>query len=194
LPKAAFAVNIDNSHLESKKVYFNNLSRGAIWYNWEFGDSAVSTAEFPVHQYKDFGIYNVRLIVKNSYSCSDTFLVSNEFLKLEKKIVFPTAFTPKLQGPISGFYSNTLSTNEIFYPSHKDIIEYNLKIQNRYGTLVFESNDINFGWNGYFRNKLLEQGVYSYSATGKFIDGSSFEFNGDVNLIVKDMHNFNPRQ
>ncbi len=56
----------------STTISFINSSNGATYYNWDFGDSSVSSIINPVHTYADTGVYSVVLIAGNSCS-ADTF-------------------------------------------------------------------------------------------------------------------------
>lgn len=60
-PKARFAYE-----LNEMTVTFQNQSKGADSYVWEFGDGEKSTEENPVHTYADFGDYTVVLTAKNA--------------------------------------------------------------------------------------------------------------------------------
>jgi hypothetical protein len=49
--------------------------------------------------------------------------------------------------------------------------------------LIFESNDINVGWDGYYKNKLVKQGVYVWIVEGKYSNGRPFNKSGDVTVL-----------
>ena len=72
------------------------------------------------------------------------------------------------------FFPNAVSfnddgLNDIFFPVSKNPLSINyLRIYNRWGELLFEnkkfsSNDKEAGWNGYYRNKMVNPGVYIYT-------------------------------
>jgi len=63
------------------------------------------------------------------------------------------------------------------------VVEYNLYIYNRWGELMFESKDVDVGWDGYYNGKLCPQDVYIWKVEGKFINGKTFEKTGDVTLL-----------
>ncbi|MCC6186978.1 MAG: gliding motility-associated C-terminal domain-containing protein [Chitinophagaceae bacterium] len=46
---------------------------GIVSWNWSFGDGGTATTQNPTHSYPDYGTYNVRLIVRDSSGCIDTF-------------------------------------------------------------------------------------------------------------------------
>ena len=67
----------------------------------------------------------------------------------------PDAFTPNNDGINDTFqaYSNCLSGN------------YELRIFDRWGNLLFTSNDINEGWDGIFNGQKMSIGIYIYQVT-----------------------------
>ncbi|MBA7591841.1 hypothetical protein ES708_34009 [subsurface metagenome] len=103
----------------------------------------------------------------------------------EYKIEFPNAFTPNPNGPTNGYYAPGIPNNNVFHPVYKDVVEYHLRIFNRRGELIFESNDINRGWDGYINARIAAQGVYVWKARGRYSNGQSFVKFGNVMLIKK---------
>ena len=75
LPKANFT-HLANA-CKFSSVLFNNLSTGATWYDWYFGDGGSSLAQVhpsnPSHSYSNAGTYTITLIAYNACHCSDTF-------------------------------------------------------------------------------------------------------------------------
>jgi len=69
-------------------------------------------------------------------------------------LIFPNAFSPNNDG-----------INDLFKPLNRFVLDYSLKIFNRWGQKVFESDNIDFGWNGDFNGKAQELGVYVYQIT-----------------------------
>jgi len=49
--------------------------------------------------------------------------------------------------------------------------------------LIFETNDINIGWDGYFKGQLSNPGVYIWKVRGNFRNGEPFTKMGDVTLL-----------
>jgi len=83
----------------------------------------------------------------------------------------PTGFTPDEDG-----------LNDFFLSKGEGINEYHLKIFSRWGELIFESNDINFGWNGMYNGNPVEMGVYVW--TIDYIDVCSADINKKVGCIT----------
>ena len=62
----------------------------------------------------------------------------------------------------SAFNPNGDNINDEFYPKGTGIFEFNMKIYNRIGELIFESNAINKGWNGAYFQRQVQQDIYTY--------------------------------
>lgn len=89
-------------------------------------------------------------------------------------IYVPNAFSPDGDG-----------LNEIFKAKGVDIVEFRMEIYNRWGEMVFESDDINTGWNGSSPNSdyYAPPGVYPYRIVAREHGGEVYEIQGHVTLI-----------
>ncbi|WP_232468286.1 PKD domain-containing protein [Alkalitalea saponilacus] len=184
-PVAMFEVVPRLLYIPDDSPAFINRSIGATSYLWDFGDGVTSTDFSPTHQYSGVGVYDVTLQVSNNDGCTDQY-VFREALTVEQggDLAFPNAFTPNPSGPSGGRYELGDRRNHVFYPTtQKGIIEYQLQIYTRWGELIFESNDIDIGWDGYQQNRLAPQGVYIYRVRYKTADGKMRVRAGDVTLI-----------
>ncbi len=92
-------------------------------------------------------------------NCIDSTKVTIVF-DAEANIYIPNAFSPNQDG-----------SNDVFYVYGRGFTDFNLKIFNRWGELIFESFDQNYGWDGTYRGKLLPPGVFVYYVDVKFISG-----------------------
>ncbi len=184
-PEANFEIHPEDVIIPKDAVHFHNFSRNAVQYEWNFGDGATSTLFEPTHYYSKTGSYNISLKAWSEHGCIDTITITNAFEKSVYEIRFPSAFTANPNGPSNGYYTRGLTTNEVFHPIYKGVAEYNLKIYDRFGTLVFESNEIDIGWDGYINDHLANLGVYIWKARGSYINGQTFVKFGNVTLIKK---------
>jgi PKD repeat protein len=183
-PKANFEYDAEVNIAKGEPVNFYNYSKDADFYEWDFGDNSRSKLTEPVHYYDSPGKYNVKLIAWTTNLCYDSMTIKNAFTPTAQEIVFPNAFTPNMNGPVGGHYELNDPENKVFYPIITgDILEYNLRIFNRVGYLVFESSDPAIGWDGYYEDQLSAQGVYIWKVRGSFANGKSFLKSGDVTLI-----------
>jgi len=183
---AFFTANPLNVTVPSNPVNFFNLSYNATEYLWDFGNGETSTEHSPQYYYQNVGVYEVTLIANNEYNCPDTFRLQDPIIaEGGGQIVFPNAFTPSTNGSSGGYFdlSQNLYNNDIFFPLQEGVEEYQLLIFNRWGELIFESREVNRGWDGYYKDELCKQDVYVWKVRAKFTDGNSVQRAGDVTLI-----------
>ena len=91
--------------------------------------------------------------------------------------------TPNEGGPNGGYYQVGNLSNDVFFPYTSGVVDYHLQIFNRWGELIFESRDVNIGWDGYYRGKLSQLGVYVWKAEVKLINDRVFKQSGNLTLI-----------
>jgi PKD repeat protein len=185
-PVARFEIKPENPILPDDEIHFFNYSMDAVKYKWEFGDGNISVAFEPDHRYNKYSNYNIRLIVWSEYDCSDSLMLINAFSVSGCYIDFPNAFIPNPDGPTGGYYSTkTDEAAQVFHPVTSGVSDYQLKIFSKLGVLIFESNDVNIGWDGYLKGQLSEQGVYIWKIRGTYKNGEPFVKMGDVTLLKK---------
>jgi len=183
-PLARFEISPEKAVLPEDEIRFLNYSTNAVHFKWEFGDGSSSELFEPKHSYAKFGNYNVRLVVSSDYGCSDSLTVINAFSDSEYFIDFPNAFIPNTQGPIGGYYSSKSDeAAQVFHPVFSGVSDYQLKIFSKLGIIIFESSDINIGWDGYFKSQLSNPGVYIWKVRGNFRNGEPFTKMGDVTIL-----------
>lgn len=184
--QAAFTVTPNDVNVPGEPVYCLNLSTNASSYEWSFGDGNTSTQENPLYYYQAEGEYDITLIANNDNGCPDTMTLPGIVRASAAGMIdFPNAFTPSLNGNSNGIYDPRSFDNDVFFPIHNGVEKYQLQIFNKWGEMLFESNDVNRGWDGYYRGALAKQDVYVWKVTAKFVDGQIYEKSGDVTLIVK---------
>ena len=77
----------------------------------------------------------------------------------------PTAFSPDGDG-----------INDYFNVIGQGLTNYTIEIYNRWGQMVFKSNDMSVKWDGNFRNKKAPAGTYVYKV-------NSVDFGSEIRLI-----------
>lgn len=183
---AFFTASPQNVVVPGQPVSFLNLSENADSYIWDFGDGNTSDQENVQYYYQETGLYSVSLIANNEYQCPDTFMLIDA-IRAEGggDVVFPNAFTPSPSGPSGGYFDPSANNfnNDIFFPLHEGVDDYQLLIYNRWGELIFESRDVNIGWDGYYKGELCKQDVYVWKVNATFTDGRRIQRSGDVTLI-----------
>lgn len=63
------------------------------------------------------------------------------------------------------------------------IATFNLRIFNRWGELVFQTTDKTRGWDGTYRGKAMDTGVFVYSVDGITIENKPFSQKGNITLL-----------
>ncbi|MED9995379.1 MAG: PKD domain-containing protein [Paludibacteraceae bacterium] len=183
-PKAAFSVQSTQVYVPDAEVSFHCENIDMQSYYWDFGDGHFSTQKDPFYTYTENGEYDITLIVTDLNGCADT-LTYEKYIRVGEGafIVFPTAFTPNVTQMLDGKYKTEERRLDIFYPVWKNVETIQLEIFNQWGNLVFSTNELDQGWNGYFLGQPAAQGTYVYKAEGRYQDGTSFRVGGSVLLI-----------
>ena len=162
-PIADFTVNVQPA-TAGETVEFQDKSKGGSNYHWDFGNPETigdtSNAINPTYVYDNSGHYIVTLDLSNSKGCRSkkTF----DFLDVLNGII-PNVVTVNNDG-----------FNDLFHI--KGFTEYEIKIYNRWGEKLFESNDRKNEWDGTTESgDLVPAGVYYYilkPKTGKVLTGN----------------------
>jgi gliding motility-associated-like protein len=166
--------------VEENTIQFTNLSENANTYFWSFDNLApTSSSENPEVVFQNFtGLSSVQvsLTATNTEGCFDTYTFP---LLIENNLLFfmPNAFTPD-----GNEFNQTFEP--VFSPGF-DPFNYQLSIYNRWGELLFESYDMEIGWDGTGKNGLLvTSGTYVWKilvgVTGIY---DQKIFHGHVNVI-----------
>lgn len=183
-PQARFEITPEGAVLPDDEIRFLNYSTNSIKYMWSFGDGTKSGLFEPDHRYSKFSNYNVKLVVTSEFGCTDSLIVMNAFSGSEYFINFPNAFIPNPDGPTGGFYSSKSDeTGQVFHPTSLGVTDYQLRIFSKLGILIFESSDVNIGWDGYFKGQMANPGVYIWKVRGSYRNGEPFVKMGDVTLL-----------
>lgn len=181
-PVVEFKVEPERVFLPGAEVQALNLSVDAHSFRWDFGDGATSLDESPRHTYEAPGRYNVKLTGLSQQGCEGSKVIEDAvFVDGSGRIRFPTAFHPTGQG---GEYGPRDHHNAVFHPFIEGSVQdYRLMVFTRWGEKIFQTTDVNKGWDGYFNGTPCATGVYAWRAVGTFYDGSVFDVKGSVTLL-----------
>jgi len=158
--------------VSNKPVTFTNKSVNADFYSWNFGDGSLLSSETnPVHLFRHTGTFLVCLKASSNEGCVDSVCKPVD-ADIHTAIDVPTAFSPNGDG-----------SNDVLYVRGGGIETMDLKIFNRWGQKVFESNSLDKGWDGSFNAKPQPVDAYGYVLTATFIDGSSAVKKGNITLL-----------
>ena len=173
LPNSDFTFDPQPTDLNNPDILFTNLSSINISYQWNFGDGTIIENLNNInHTYQFSGEYDVSLISLNEFGCVDTVIYQIIIDPGGFDLFIPNTFTP-----------NNDEHNELFVIKGRYIIDFNIKIFNRWGKKIFESDNIEKYWDGRFKGKLVQQEKYTYLVTVLDINSDTHEFTGIVNVI-----------
>ncbi len=165
-PIANFTYSPEEVDILDPIVNINNSSQYADNYEWTVSNYGTSTDYSPTFEWApEPDSQYIQLIVSTDEGCYDTaYAVVNI---LDRLVLYvPNTFTPDFD-----------DYNETFQPvftSGFDPFNFNLKIFDRWGEIVFESNNAEVGWDGTYgvgSDELVRDGTYiwkiEFKETGK---------------------------
>ena len=172
-PTASFEIISSPENILNPNVELETTSPDGVFWDWyiesldpQYGPSTLATLP-------DTGYFRVDHVVENIFGCLDT---ATQYIYVEpyNSFFLPNAFTPNGDGK-----------NEVFHGVGllRGANSFSLKIWNRWGELIFETNDPNEGWNGKVRNvgTFVIQGAYPYEVQYVRYDG---ELRKDVGMVT----------
>ncbi|MDG5800576.1 PKD domain-containing protein [Marinilabiliaceae bacterium ANBcel2] len=162
----------DTTLIIGEELHLNLTNRGIAWYEWEPHHTLACTdcprqtitAEMP-REYK--------VSVTDTTGC---FTIPYYFnLNVDKKysVDLPQAFTPTGDGINDKVYVKGWGIKELLV----------FKIYNRFGQLVFDTTDIDKGWDGTFKGENQPAETYTYIVQVKSWDNSILEKRGTIKLL-----------
>jgi gliding motility-associated-like protein len=95
---------------------------------------------------------------------------------IEAKIIpvldVPNAFTPNGDGVNDKVFVRGFGISKMIW-----------RIYNRWGTLIYQSNNKNEGWNGVYKGIIQPKEVYTYVLDVEFTDKTKYQKKGDITLL-----------
>jgi gliding motility-associated-like protein len=174
LPIADFSTDPNPTDIFRSNIQFTDLSISASYWLWNFGDNSTTgdtLLQNPQHLYADTGVYIVTLYIENSYGCSDSTLKLVD-IRPDFAIFIPNAFTP-----------NGDAYNTHFGAKGYGIAEFTMYIFNRWGEKIFESTNINTGWDGSYTGMPAQEDTYIYRIEVKDLNNKKHSYYGAFTLI-----------
>lgn len=146
-------------------------------YYWDLGDGAHLEGRTVEHQFENTGKYTVSLTLRDSicdrYYHRDTIV---EVLTRDYTPWLPNVFTPNGDG-FNDYFGIPQSAHPEFF---KDV---DLKIFNRWGSLLYHTSSVNEPWDGTFEDRMLAEGVYFYILNVEDACANQKELKGFVHLM-----------
>jgi gliding motility-associated-like protein len=157
-PVAGFTSRPNPASILNPSVQFvDTSSADVVYFDWTFYDSTNTMigsdyVQNPIYNFSGLieQQYYIELYVENQNGCSDT-VYGTQIVEGEYAFFLPNSFTPNGDG-----------LNDSFFPvGDKISVEnYSFKIFNRWGELIFSTNDFNEKWDGTYQNNALSSDAY----------------------------------
>jgi len=169
---ANFSINEDLI-LERNTVTVTNLSTGANYFSWNFGDDSNNSNEFELtYKYHKQGNFIIELIASNnnlSEMCNDTAWLD---IAVEGYDI-NNVFSPNNDG-----------VNDEYHFGDEMLVELRVAIYNRWGQQVYAFNDVKGSWDGIgFNGELMPEGVYFFTMEAIGSLGDSYIEEGTITLL-----------
>lgn len=171
LPVGRFEPNPQVADILSPVIQFQNYSSNVATYIWNLGDSTSSTTWSPSHMYSDTGTYDITLMLVSPKGCVDTV---RGIVKVEQHFSFyvPNAFTPNGDG-----------VNDYFKGYGVAINKYLLNIYDRWGKLIYTTDDYDKPWDGRVNNNVVQNDVYVYRIALTDLHNEKHTYVGNVSVV-----------
>ena len=175
-PTASFTSSTPEIDFATGEITFVNTSINEDQVLWEFGDGTQSNIDNPTHNYppQTYGSYNVTLFAIDTNGCIDSITQIFE-LNDDLKLNVPNSFTPNGDG-----------LNDVFIPifnMENSVKEYKFEVYNRWGQLVYETEDVSDGWDGKYKTKICQSGTYNWIVYYQDYNKNPFNVNGHITLL-----------
>ncbi len=169
-PQPSFFPSPQTASIFEPIIQFINATPGINSYTWEFGDGDSSYSVNPDHLYDQIGEYTVSLYVTNIYGCLDTITA---LVRIEDDFTFyiPNSFSPNGDG-----------NNDFFSGFGTRLKAYHMDVFDRWGLLIYSTDDILKPWNGKDKND-VQSDVYIYKILITDNKNQRHEYNGHVNVV-----------
>lgn len=159
---------------DSAFIYYDLINQSSNYntISWFVDTLNIGSQSIIKHGFRDSGITRVKLIATTLQGCKDSV---DSLLRIIPDFFFhiPNAFTPNGKGG-----------NEKFGPvAPRWARRYVMRIFNRYGQKMFETDEVNTQWDGTFKNYPAQEGVYIYSVEYLDILGISHVYQGTLTLL-----------
>ncbi len=140
---------------------------GAHAYNYAWSNNANTSSINHLSE----GSYELTVTDVNNCSVSDSIILIKEFCP--SYVYFPTGFSPNGDG-LNDFFKATASA---------DLKKFFIRVYNRWGEEVFESNDISESWDGVYKGIPQPLSAYVWFAEFSFNDGKKYAQSGNITLV-----------
>lgn len=180
IKKDSFFVSVNRTNVQFKiegkpitfeQIEFVNTSKSLESNQWQIDIFKTSSNLNESFVFEKSGIYEIKLTGWDSYGCKNDTTISLKIFN-PVSVYVPNAFTP-----------DRSSFNNTFFPVMESVLAVDFKIFNRWGELIFRTNDIFSSWDGTYSGENVPEDVYIYVIETTSILNEKNKFIGHVTLI-----------
>lgn len=177
-PVADFKYSPNPVLMFNTEVLFTNYSFNGYTYQWFFEDGIPSqSTQTNVQVLFPDGVegrYDVRLITTSELGCVDT--MDHELIVYPEVLIYaPNAFTPD-----GDEHNQTWRV----HMEGIDVYDFELLIFNRWGEVIWESHDVEIGWDGTYGGRIAPADMYTWVIRTKDLQNDAkYTFDGHLNLL-----------
>ncbi|NDV68392.1 gliding motility-associated C-terminal domain-containing protein [Dysgonomonas sp. 25] len=167
------------------KIYFDGYANEPTtqYYDWRIYRKLTGQTDWgtPIARFSDrefyyvfeqHGDFKIELEVANQHSeCPSIAQVT--FAISESALDQPNFFSP----------GDSPGSNDEWRVAHKSIVKFRCTIFNRWGVKLFQFTDPDKGWDGRYKGKRVNPGVYFYVIEATGADGRKYKRSGDINIL-----------
>ena len=171
-PVANFTVNPVIADMFEPNFTLFDSSHNFSSSQFYLDSTILSSNEVVELELSDTGSYEVSLMAINDNGCRDT-LVKSIRVAPRYLVYIPNSFTPNADG-----------MNDLWFPKVFVSTDYYLSICDRWGHLVFESNNASRGWDGtgHLSGSDSPQGLYHYQIEATDLNDKAYQYTGTITL------------
>ena len=167
-PVADFTLYPRETSISEPTIHVNEQSLFANHYKWSFGDSSeFFYGESVSYDYLQAGNFEIILYVEDDYGCMDS-ISKTVIIHPNYDLYIPNSFTPDGD-----------EVNDTFICKGYGINDFIMSIYNRWGEVIYSTNNLNQGWDG----DRVPNGVYIYKIRVLDFLGKSYLYEGEVTLV-----------
>lgn len=171
-PVPGFFYNPNPSQENTPTRFTSTASPDVVRWLWDFGDGTSSTQRDPLHQYITPNPANIVCqTVFNAAGCFDSLCIPVESI-INIVNDLPSAFSPNGDG-----------INDVFIVRGFGISKMTLRVFNRQGLKVFETQTQSIGWDGKYKGALQPMDAYAWTLDIEYFNGEKVRKKGDVTLL-----------
>ena len=177
-PTAAMSIDPTYLYPDVPTTNITNESIDGDTFVWNMGDTPINFMGFEPGTYtyspNVADTFWVSLLALTDEGCTDSIQGFVAFFN-DPFLYAPNSFTPD-ENIVNDYWFPVFSSSEY-------VKRYNLDIYNRWGQLVFETTEIDQGWDGTFQGKPVPDGTYTWKINFRWYDQRAYQLTGHITLI-----------